>query len=362
VLSKPASIIYILISIVVSSCSVSVQTEPPVPVAPLIITATLAYTPTPRPLVTSPPPSPTPTIVPVSGTTSTQLNVRAEPSTASEVLGIIAENEAVQIVGQDPDGNWWQIVYEAGVDGRGWVTAQYVETVPKPEVPVIGGNGADPNAANGAVVIQQLNIRSGPGISFDSLGILNTNDVVKLTGRNRDGTWLQIEFTSSADGRGWISAAFIKADALDILPVVSDLGEEVGIGTPMDTPLPPSPTIVPAAMDFDSADAPLKTILFDRVGTHTLIYNGDVSIPDGDTEDWIAFTPYNKYIFMTLQCSGSGSLNVEITGSGSGLTCNEAEKVVTVQADTVQLIHIMAVPSSNTLQYVNYILTIKASR
>ena len=259
----------------------------------------------------------------MQGTTSTQLNVRAEPSTTSDVLGIIAANQSVQIVGQDPGGNWWQIVYETGAGGKGWVTAQYVETASKPEVPVIGGDEANPNLENSAVVIQQLNIRSGPGTRFNSLGILNANDVVNLTGRNRDGMWLQIEF---ANGAGWINAAFVKSDAMDGLPIVSDLGEVVGTGTLMDTPLPPTPTVVPAPIDFDSADAPLKTILFDRAGTQTLIYNGDVSVPNGDAEDWIQFTSQGNIVSIQATCTDA-PLRVELWNDGKTVddfSCGEA--------------------------------------
>lgn len=351
----------LIIDFLIAGCSISIQTDLPTTPPPSVVTATLPPTPTIRPSETPIPLPPTPTTVPVQGTTSTQLNVRAEPSTASQVLGIIAANVAVQIVGQDPGGNWWQILYEAGVGGRGWVTAQYVETATQPEVPVIGG-GVHPNSGASAVIIQQLNIRSGPSTSFDSLGILNANDVVSLTGKNRDGAWLQIEFAGGPDGKGWINAAFARTDALDTLPIMSDLGEAVGTGTPMDTPLPPSPTVVPAPMDFDSADAPLKTILFDRVGTGSLIYNGDVSMPDGDAEDWIAFTPYDNFVFVSIQCTGNGSVHVEVGGGEQLLTCNETEKAIPVRAGERHLVHIEATPTSGSLQYVNYILTIKASQ
>lgn len=355
-MQKHVIFLLVAVSFLFAGCSISVQTELPTAAPALLITATLPPSPTARPSETPTPPPPAPTVVPVPGTTSTQLNVRAEPSTAGEVLGIIAANVTVQIVGQDPGGNWWQILYEAGADGKGWVTAQYVETADRPEVPVIGGGSASP----GAVVIQQLNIRSGPGTSFNSLGILNADDVVSLTGKNRDGTWLQIEFASGPDGKGWVSAAFVKAQGVDTLPIVADTGEVVGTGTPMDTPPPPTPTVVPAPMDFDSADAPLKTILFERAGTQTLIYNGDVSSPEGDLADWIAFTTYNDYVFVSLQCAGNGSLRAEIAGSGQKIACNEAEMAVAVRPDTPYLVHLEAVSTSGALQSVNYTLTIKA--
>ena len=351
--------ILISLSLFLTGCSVAIQATSPTATLPPIITATLPASLTPRPSETPLPPPPTPTVVPVEGITSTQLNVRAEPSTASEVLGIIPANQSVQVVGRDPGGNWWQILYAAGTDGKGWVTAQFVTTPNELNVPVVGG-GTD--SASPGLVIQQLNIRSGPGTNFNALGILNPNDVVNLAGRNRDGAWLQIEFAGGPDGKGWVNAAFIKAHNADSLPIVSDLGAVLGTGTPLNTPLPPPPTIVPAPLDFDSADAPLKTILFDRVGTQTLIYNGDVSVPDGDAEDWIAFTPYEDVIFVTIQCFGNGSLLVHVSGTDSEIKCNEAEKIVAVQAGAVHLVHIQAESTSASMQYVNYTITIKASQ
>lgn len=350
----------VAVSFLAAGCSITVQTEFPTAAPTFLVTATLPPSPTPQPSETPLPPPPTPTVAPVPGITSTQLNVRAEPSTVGEVLGVLAANASVQIVGQDPGGNWWQILYEAGADSRGWVTAQFVETEGGLEVPVIGGG--ESGLGSSAVVIQQLNVRSGPGTGFDSLGVLNADDVVSLAGRNRDGTWLQIEFAGAPAGRGWVSAGFIRAEGVEKLPIVAETGEVVGTGTPMDTPPPPTPTIVPAPTDSDSTNRPIETILFERAGTRTLIYNGDVSTPEGDAEDWIAFIPYEGTVFVSIQCAGNGSLHAEVVGSGISLRCNEAEKAVAVQADTPNLLHIEAVPKSGALQYVNYILTIKASQ
>jgi uncharacterized protein YraI len=352
----------VIVSFLAAGCSITVQTEFPTAAPTFLVTAMLPPSTTPQASETPLPPPPTPTVAPVPGITSTQLNVRAEPSTAGEVLGILAANVAVQIVGRDPGGNWWQILYEAGADGKGWVTAQFVETEVSPEVPVIGSGGTESGLGFSAVVIQQLNVRSGPGTSFNSLGILNTDDVVSLTGRNRDGTWLQIEFTGGPEGRGWVSAGFIRADGAEGLPIVSEAGEVLGTGTPMEAPPPPTPTIVPAPLDSDSTNRPIETILFERAGTRTLIYNGDVSTPEGDAEDWIAFITYDGLVFVSIQCAGNGSLRAEVVGSGISLTCNEAEMAVNVQVDVPNLLHIEAIPNSGALQYVNYILTIKASQ
>ena len=125
----------LLASVLLSSCNTSTQIDIKSNTPQTIFTITLQTPETIQPTETSLPPSPPPTIVPVQGFTATQLNVRAQPSTASEVLGIIPANVEVQIIGRDPGNNWWQIIYETGVESSGWVAAQYVQVAGEPAIP-----------------------------------------------------------------------------------------------------------------------------------------------------------------------------------------------------------------------------------
>jgi len=346
----------------ITSCNVAVQTDNTSTAESIIITSTLPSTAI-LPLSETPLPPPTfkPTITPIEGTTSTQLNVRAEPSTASEVVGIIAANSIVQIIGKDIGESWWQIIYEAGVDGKGWVTAQYVETGGRPQVPVIGSDGSNPQSGNTAIIIQQLNIRSGPGTNFDSIGILNVNDVVNLTGRNRSGTWLQIVFSAGPDSKGWVNSGFVKTDSTTGLPIVSDAGDVLGTGTPVNPPLPPTPTLVPAAMDFDTPENPLKTVILGGVDAHAVLYNGDVSFPEGDTEDWFSITPQENVLFAKIECFGSELIRVEVIGKETNLSCNGNTQAISVSVNVPIIIHIQATGPANQLHYTKYILNIKVS-
>ena len=350
--------IFTVACFILSSCDVAAH-DGTVTVVPLVATTT--FPPTSTPYSTEMPlPSPTqPTFVPVEGTTTTQLNVRAEPSTAGEVLGIIAANGKVQIIGKDIGENWWQIVYETGDEGKGWVTAQYIETADNPEVPVIGGDRTNRELSHTAIIIQQLNVRSGPGINFNSLGLLNANDVINLTGRNSSGMWLQIDFPRGPDGKGWVNSGFVKADDPASLPILSDSGNVIGTGTPGDTSLPPTPTLVPAPMDFDSADAPIRTILLGEDNAYMALYNGSISFPEGDTEDWISITSQEDMVFVNVMCTGGESLRIEIVEMNASLTCNEATKKIPVAVGTPFLIHIRAIGSANQLQFTRYTLEIK---
>jgi uncharacterized protein YraI len=294
--------------------------------------------------------------------------VRTEPSTASNVLGIIPPDMRVEIVGKDPGENWWQILYPQGADGKGWVTAQYITTVVKPEVPTIGGgDGADPNNGNLAVIQQKINIRSGPGTGFNSIGTLNPQDAVHLTGKDSNGTWLQIEFPEGAgpEGKGWVNAAFVQASGVENLPIVTDTGIIVGTGTPTTVPLPPTPTLVPAWTDNDTAESPSAQVTFDPSGTHTLIYNGDVSTPEGDVQDWIGFTPYSTPVLVSLECIGSNLLKVDIlennVPTSQTISCGQQMKTVAVKRGASYLIHLQTIQSSENLQYTNYTLMVETS-
>lgn len=354
--------IIILLALFCAGCEIQVQEIRPETPTFTVVTSTLPPTLTPPPSQTPLPPPPQPMApgaTPVEGTASTQINVRSEPSTVSEVLGIIAANTKVQIIGKDPGENWWQIIYPQGKDGKGWVTAQYVTTAGKPEVPVIGGAGPNPNTGNMAIIQQQLNIRSGPGTGFNSLGTLNPQDVVSLTGKDANGAWLQIDFPAGPAGKGWVNAAFVQAQDVDKLPIVSDAGTVLGTGTPADTPPPPTPTVVPAPMDNDSAQAPAVNITFSATGTRSIQYTSDVSAPTGDTDDWIQFTPFTQSVRIDLACTGNGLLAVEVLQNNQtlqNLSCG-TNQILTTSAGTIYLIHIQATASAD-FNYTQYTINI----
>lgn len=359
----------LLISLLSTGCnSHSTEASVTTPTA-LLVTATFAATSTLAPSETLLPSPPQPTTAPVEGTTSTQINVRAQPSTASNVLGLIPANTKVEILGKDPGGNWYQINYEhaQAVDGKGWVTAKYVTTVKGIEIPAVGGGGTNPDNENIAIVQQQINVRSGPGTSFNSLGILNPQDVVQLIGKDAKGAWLQIEFPqgSGPDGKGWINAAFVQAKGMENVPIVAEAGNVIGTATPTGIPFTPTPTVIPARADNDSQDNPVASVVFEPLGTHALIYSGDVSAPEGDSEDWIQFASYTDVVFASLQCS-SNNLQIRILENGQPtafrLACGDTMKAMDVKAGSMYVIQMQAQQSTEGLQYIHYTLKIEVEQ
>jgi hypothetical protein len=93
------------------------------------------------------------------------------------------------------------------------------------------------------------------------------------------------------------------------------------------------------------------------------MYHGDLSAPQGDLEDWIAFKPYDRFVFASLECKGSGAIAVQLLENGlpvnTDLHCGAQLEELAVHAGSDYLVHLQAVPSADMLEYTGYILTIK---
>ena len=87
-----------------------------------------------------------------------------------------------------------------------------------------------PGAPWAAITAGALNVRRGPGTNYPVAGQLQQNDVVEISGKNADSSWLQIVYPTGTIGRGWISASYAQVRGSPaFIPVV-------------ETPPPPTPT------------------------------------------------------------------------------------------------------------------------
>jgi hypothetical protein len=148
------------------------------------------------------------------------------------------------------------------------------------------------------------------------------------------------------------------------VPIITEAGEVVGTGTPTSVPATPTSTVLPAWEDGDSQTAPIASVVFQPLGTHTLIYSGDVSAPNGDSQDWIQFTPYGKAVFASLECFGKNNLLVNLLESGQPskfqLLCGDTRKELMTQSGSIYTIHLQAPLLSGGVQYFPYTITIEA--
>jgi uncharacterized protein YraI len=305
----------------------------------------------------------------LTGTLTTQVYVRAGPATSYGSLGLLNRDSVVQVIGSDPSGDWYHILYPSAPQGTGWVAARFVQLPAGTEVPHEAT--ATPSGPTGRV-LQRLNVRSGPGTGFEALGMLEAGTQVSLHGKNGTASWFQIAYPTGPGGFGWVTAQYVQTDASPDLPVLDDFGNVVTPGATDGAPGPaaiPTATLGPAYADGDSAAAPGARVVFAAGGTTELLFTSQLSSPQGDGEDWVEFTPFSlggssARLQLSLDCDGTGSLQVELSQGGSSLTgwgplaCDGRTVEARLTAGLPALLHLSAVPGE-ALQLTTYRLRIR---
>ncbi len=122
---------------------------------------------------------------------SGELNVRSKPSTSGDKLTTLKYGARVEIL--QTSGNW-------GRTSKGWIHMDYVYKD--------GTTGK--NTDSGTVTGNELNIRSGPGTEYASLGHYDEGDRVKILEQFTYGktTW-------GCTNKGWISLSYVDLDSDD---------------------------------------------------------------------------------------------------------------------------------------------------
>lgn len=126
--------------------------------------------------------------------TATQLNKRAGPGTKYDKTGSLNQGDTVNVLQRVTiNGTDW------GYVTGGWISMDYVDTGDSS-----GSTGGTSTTGNGTITAENgLNIRSGPGTDYDSVGGLKKGDRVSII-EQKDG-WGRIS-------EGWISMKYVKMD------------------------------------------------------------------------------------------------------------------------------------------------------
>lgn len=122
-----------------------------------------------------------------------------------------------------------------------------------------------------------------------------------------------------------------------------------------------------AREDGDSSIAPAIEARFSPRGPGSVFYSSDVSFPQGDTADWIGFTPYFDSVTVSLDCQSGTGLIGEIMTEGAAmagappLECN-SNHVLTVKAGNDYMLRLSISTPGDKALYVSYTVSIFALR
>lgn len=85
--------------------------------------------------------TPTPTPAGPTARLTQRLNVRTGPATTYEILGTLEAGTVVTLTGRNETGTWTQIEFPAAPNGRGWVTAAYLQADDLTNLPLVNASG-----------------------------------------------------------------------------------------------------------------------------------------------------------------------------------------------------------------------------
>ncbi len=112
------------------------------------------------------------------------------------------------------------------------------EGPPPTPAPVQEATEAPTPAAAEVIANTTMNVRGGPGTNYNIVGAAQQGQRYRVTGRNPEGTWWQIDFNGQP---GWLFGELVTAQNTQAVAVAQDIPQP-----PPPTPTPiPQPTPVP---------------------------------------------------------------------------------------------------------------------
>jgi PKD repeat protein/uncharacterized protein YraI len=90
--------------------------------------------------------------------------------------------------------------------------------------------------APAAAAVCRIDILSGPGATYERVGVLEEGRRAEVIGRSEDGQWYVIKITEAKTTQGWVSVQCLQVENVETVPVVPP--------PPTPTPTPPPPVVI----------------------------------------------------------------------------------------------------------------------
>jgi hypothetical protein len=145
------------------------------------------------------------------------------------------------------------IVWGLTLSVAGSVNAKEISQQPTVSIPTVTGTPEGPvirvNADN-----DQINVRSGPGTDYETIGVMIAGQIAAAYGRSAGGSWIQVAYPGVEGAIGWVYSPLVTILRGSSLPIL----EPPPTATPRVTP-----TIDPTlASQFIIESAPTRLPTF----------------------------------------------------------------------------------------------------
>ena len=120
------------------------------------------------------------------------VNIRSGPSTSTRIVGGLYRGQTVTAI--STSAGWTKIRFGGGT---AYIASRYLTK---------GRVAASSSASGTRVTTTNVNLRKGPGLSYDILRVVPDNTRVTLTGRSARG-FVEVRVS---DRRGWISSQYLS--------------------------------------------------------------------------------------------------------------------------------------------------------
>jgi len=157
---------------------------------------------------------------PVGVVNTAVLNVRSGPGTSFAVIAKLNGGDTVALLGRNLSASW--LFIQAANNVQGWVNGSYLVTnVSVSSLPVVTDGELvppPPDQPFAVVTTGVLNVRTGPGVAYHIIAVLDEGETVQLLGRNSSGSWVQVQLQDET--AGWVNASLVQTSVpVSTLPV-----------------------------------------------------------------------------------------------------------------------------------------------
>lgn len=139
---------------------------------------------------------------------TSRLNVRSGPGVSHAVITSVPGGTILPVTGIDHGRVWFQVTSPVG---EGWVNSTYAvdrgnySGVPILNTPVVQAPTLAPGTPRLVVNTYRLNVRTGPGVGYNSIGTVAGGDELPVVAIDVGGLWYQV---NTAIGTGWVNSYY----------------------------------------------------------------------------------------------------------------------------------------------------------